>query len=195
MSPLARELEAAFKSLNKARMDLERHVRPKESVWDETYGYILDSSAIDLARVNRANKRVKASFAFPGEKDSEVRLVYSHPSLARRGVKEIATLHGLRTSYDPHQPITLALARRLSAKELGEARRRLERAGYLVHDVRKRRSVVVGRGFFTDPRHLRVFDREYDLVAAVPEEHNVLTVFEVCEGAEAAAAVLGALKK
>lgn len=101
MATLARELESAFRALNKARLDLELQVDSKEAVHDRTYGYILDSSAIDIDSVNKLNPEVAVRLAFPGERDSEVRLTYTNARFARHGVKEIACLHGLRTSYDP----------------------------------------------------------------------------------------------
>lgn len=101
----------------------------------------------------------------------------------------------LENQLRSHLPVTVSLERRLSGRELEDVRKRLEKKGFLINDVKNRRSVVVGRGFFTDPRHLRVFDGDYDLVAAIPEEHNVLTVFEVCSGSEVVAAVLDVLRK
>ena len=195
MAALSSELELAFKSLNKARMDLEQQVNPRGGVRDPLYGYILDATSIDLQKVNKLNPQVAVRFAFPGERDSEVRLTYANPKFTHSEVKEIAVLHGLRTSYDPHLPFTISLARRLSSRELSEIHKQLEKKGFRVHDVKDRRSVLVGRGFFTDPRHLRVFDDDYDLVAAIPEEHNVLTVFDACCGSEVVATVLAALKK
>lgn len=186
-------LSKAFHAINKYRMDVETHLKPGNKKKHPIYGMRLDTTDIDLNGLAKLNPEVRASMAYPGQRYSELWLEYT--GLLPEHVERVASVHKLRSSFDPYSPITVFLKRRPSAKELKAFEKKASGEGFIVSEIRSRRSLSIGGMPFTDLRHASVYWSNYDLVASVPAEHNALPVFDAEKGAKACALLLDQFRR
>jgi hypothetical protein len=182
-------LSKAFHAINKCKMDVEKHLKFGTKKQHPVYGVHLDATNIDLDKLSKLNPKVKVSIAYPGQRYSELWLEYL--GTLPNKVKRIASVHELRSSFDPYFPITVFLKNRPSGRNIKAFEKKALKEGFIVSEIRSRRSLSIGGMPFTDLRHVSIYWSNYDLVASVPVEHNTLPVFDAEKGAKACALLLG----